>query len=317
MNKKIIKNLIFNSIAILVLGFTLTQSCLAIGQITKPIVLKNVLRGQEVIATLNLLNSEDDPIWYELTTTGDIAEWASFYNIEDKNLENQIIKVEVPPQSYLDVVIKFNIPNDIPNGNYKGETIIATTPPKENTQGVSAGVKLKVSREISIIVTDQEIIDFETTIIPVKYDMKKNEPLQIKVIYNNMGNVSIKPDIQLKIIRAGEQVFNAIFPYSEENPLKPFERKIMSSLIEWQTAGQTAGTYKAEINVLLNGEVIKQDDFKFTIGYETGAFLAAISMIGMGSLTQGWFTIAGCILMVAVILISIKKRKPKVVNTLK
>ena len=304
-------------ITLLILSFALSKIVLGIGQVTKPIVIKDVLRGQEVTTSLHLINSEDKEVVYELRAEGEIADWASFYEISDRELKNPINKIKIPPNSHLNVIVKFKIPNDIPNGEYKGEAVILTVPEAEE-KGVS--IRLRVGRGISIIVTDKEILKFDTAIIPLKYGIGKNEPLKIKVIYNNQGNVYIKPDIQLKIIQlsTGKVVHNAIYPYPEgENPVKPFERKVFENLIEWPTTGQENGRYKAEIKVLLDNKVIQEDDFRFTLGFDWSKFFAFLAFIGGGNVVLGWFVIGGIFFALAGILVLISKRNGQVNKFLK
>lgn len=302
-------------IILIILSFVLPQMVLAIGQMTKPIVLQDVLRGQEVTEVLNLFNSEDKEVTFGLKAEGQIESWASFYQIDDKNLENPITEIQIPPQSRLNAIVKFTVPKDTPNGEYSGEVAIFTLPSKDKKTGeMSVSVLQRVGREVSITVIDKEILKFETTIIPLKYGVRKAESLKIKVIYENLGNVSIKPDLQLKITQAGNTIFNAIFPYPEgEKAVRPFERKVFPNLIEWQTAGQEDGKYRAEIKILLDGKVIKEDRFRFTIGVDIekmlGKVLAAIAWFGGGNLVLGWFIIGGVILAITIILNFLSKRK--------
>lgn len=307
---------------LLTLSFILPQTAFGIGQMTKPIILENVLRGQVIEETLTLYGSEEKEVNFGLSAEGGIKDWATFYLPDD--LENPITKIQIPAKSHIDVIVRFRVPEDTPNGAYTGTVAIFSQPEENKGEGISTSVGLRVDREVSITVTDQEIIKLDTAIIPLKYKVEKGEPLQIKIIHDNQGNVSVEPDIQLKITKEGKKVFNAIFPYPEdENPVKPLERKTLSSLIEWQTTGQENGEYKAEIKVLLNGEEKQKEDFRFTAvgdgivaGTERSAgksnvdkFLDALSAIGRGNPTVGWLVIGGIFLIIAEILITINRRK--------
>jgi len=261
----------------MVASFLIGQNALTIGQMTKPIEIKDVLRGQEVQATLNLFGEEDKETAYDLSAGGDIASWATFYAID--NLQNPITQIKIPAQGKVDAIVKFKVPEDTPNGLYVGQVILMTAIENEsNKEGISASVGMSVGREVSIIVTDKEIVNFETSIIPLTYGVKRGEPLQIKVIYENRGNVTVKPDLQLKILKDNKVIFNAIFPYPENfEPLKPQERKELPNLIEWQTKDQENDDYRAELTILLKGEVIKNDFFRFTIS-DRGFVLGIKSM---------------------------------------
>ncbi|MCK4454103.1 hypothetical protein KAU51_02030 [Candidatus Parcubacteria bacterium] len=304
------KKIIYLIIILLILSFVLPQITLGIGQLTKPIIIKDVLRGQEVTAILKLFNSGDKEVTYQFKANGDIKEWASFYEIEDKNLENAITEIQIPAESSINAVAKFTVPEDTPNGDYSGEVAIVSIPVKDKETGkIMATVFQRVGRKVSITVTDEEIIKFDATIIPLKYGIGKNEPLRIKVIYDNQGNVAIRPDIQLKILKSNETIFNAIFPYPEdEKAVRPFERKVFENLIEWPTAGQENGRYRAEVKVLLNGEMIEEDDFRFIVGFDWSKFLASIAVIGGGNIVLAWFIIGGVLAMLAGILAAFYKK---------
>ena len=305
------RKIILLTITFLLLSFVFPQLALAIGQMTQPIVFKDVLRGQIVQETLTLYGSEEKETAYGLVADGDIKNWTTFYFPE--GLENPIQEIKIPAQSQVNVIAQFQVPEDMPNGTYSGTVAIVSLPEKtEEGEGISASVRLRVDREVSITVTDKEIIKFETTIIPLKYGVGKGEPLKIKVIYDNQGNVAIKPDIQLKItqLSTGNVIHNAIYPYPEgEEAVKPFERREFPNLIEWQTAGQENGKYKAEIKVLLNGNLIEEESFRFDVGVDIMALLLAnIALLGGGNLMFGWFVIGGILIIIAGILIFFNKR---------
>ena len=281
-----------------------------IGQVTEPIIIKDILRDSEITDTLVLFNSEDKEVVLQLKAEGAIADWASFYGIDDKNLENPITEIQIPEKSRLDVTVKFKIPEDVPNGEYAGEIAIMTAPAEnEEMSKATISVLQRIGREVLITVTDKEILEFKTTVIPLKYGVNKNEPLQIKIIYDNQGNISVEPDVQLKITKDDRTVFNAIFPYSEdEKPVRPLERKAMP-LIEWQTAGQEEGEYKAEVKVLLAGKITHENDFRFTTGFNINKYLSFISQIGGGSLVSGWLMIGGLLIILSMLFISIGKKR--------
>ncbi|MDP3882700.1 MAG: hypothetical protein Q8Q48_01455 [Candidatus Staskawiczbacteria bacterium] len=118
-------------------------------------------------------------------------------------------------------------------------------------------------------------------------------------MYDNQGNIAVKPDIQLTIKKGENTVFNAIFPYSEsQEAVRAYSIKEVSP-IEWQTAGQGNGKYTAELKVTLNGEVVAEDDFRFSIGYFQGSmWVSAISFLGGGSLGLGWVILAVILLVI-------------------
>lgn len=266
----------------LTLSFILPHFCFGIGQMTELMLIENVLRGQSAQGEMLITGSSQKEEIYELKTEGEIKDWARFYEID--NLENSIQEVIVPIREVVRVLVVFTIPEDIPNGAYHGELMVIESPKRQEEEGVSFGVGASVSREVLITVTDQEIIDFETAVIPLKYAIGKGDTLKIKLIYNNKGNVQISPSVALRIIKDDTAVFNAIYPYPEtEQPVKPLERKALE-YIEWPSAGQPNGTYKAELKISLADELMSEHSFRFDVGRDISWYLAALANLGPGKL---------------------------------
>ncbi len=281
--------------AILLFSLISFQSVFAIGQMTKPIDIKDVLRGQEVVETLILFNSEDKDATFYLKANGKIANWATFYATEDTSFKTPITEVNLLPKSQVQTIVRFNVPKDAPNGEYLGEVVVATKSSEEEGKQdeVSANVLETIGRTVKITVTDKEIVDLQAGIIPSDYGIASGDPLKIKIDYFNNGNVSMRPDVQLKITSEGTSVFNAIFPYPEqEESIKIKSRKTMS-YVEWQTTGQKNGNYVAQVQILNNGKVIKEESFRFSIGYfkDDMWWILAVSFLGGGNMFLGWLAI--------------------------
>ncbi len=302
---------------ILVFGFIWqileTPSAGALGQITEPIVIKSAMRGQSATAVLTILNSESKEIKVDLKAEGQIAGWASFYGINDKKMANPISQLLLPIKAYQDAMVKFEIPKDAANGVYTGVVAVTSAPETDAAKNESSSnVSQRVDREVSITISDKEIIALNVSVIPASYDLATGKPLKIRFIYDNQGNVAIKPDVQLKISRDGQPIYNAIFPYPEnEEAVRPQQIKELPAPIEWSTAGQPNGKYQAEIKVLVNGQMIKENSFRFSVGMVTlsaGGLLAAVTTIGWGNLTLGWLIIGGILIIIAGIFILFKKR---------
>lgn len=311
-------------IFLLALSLILPQTVLGIGQITQPIIFKDVLRGQTLESILVLYNSEEKEVVYKLVADGKIKNWASFYSLKD--LKNPITAINVPAKSNIRAKVKFIVPKDIPNGEYTGEAAITVAPEKnKNKTDSNVSVGTRVGRPVSITVTGKQIIKFEASITPITYVIEKDKPLEINAIYYNTGNVAIKPDLQLRISKKDQAVFNAIFPYPEnEEEVKPLASKTIH--IEWQTTGQEEGIYKVETKVLLNNATIFEDDFTFSIGLivfnninnanNNSKFLGFISGIGGNNITfipilaSGFLTILG-IFAAAFLIYSFSKPKKK------
>lgn len=283
-----------------------TTGVFAIGMVTDPLIIDNAIRGQEAIRTLKILNPNEEEAVYAFEQGGDVKGWFSFFKLND--LKNEIDKITVPPKTYYDVIVKLKVPVDVPNGWYMGNISIKDiTAAETEKEDRTVAISKRVMREVRVEVSDNEIIDVRTDLIPEKYDLRKGESLKIRTIYDNRGNIFLKPNLQIKITNTENErvVFNAIFPYPEnENPVIPGERKEVGPF-EWQTSGQEKGLYRAEIKTLINGDKVEEENFNFTVGRTTGInrLLAAIAFIGGGSLTLGWIMVFTLLTSLAIIML--------------
>jgi len=258
------KGIVFAAImAVVTLSLGVMQSVLAIGLVSDPIELDDVLRGQEIRDELRMKNSENEKIEFFLSASGDVSEWVTFY--EDSGYNTPITKIELGAKAKGKVYLIIRVPEDTPNGEYEGGLSIKYDPAeKEQTSQASTIVSQKATREVFLKVTDNEIVDFDISVTPQIYILKENEPLKVNAFYYNKGNISIKPDLQVKVKKDGKVLFNVLFPYPEdEESVKPLVSKTISTNLPM--GGLELGDYKAEAEVSLNGEVVHKDDFSFII----------------------------------------------------
>ncbi|MDD5146319.1 MAG: hypothetical protein PHN39_01010 [Candidatus Pacebacteria bacterium] len=276
---------------------------LAIGLVTEPIVVKNVLRGGEFQKTLNIINTQKENVTVTLAGEGDVADWVKFYRTGD--LKNAIQEATIATSGKIDLIARFIIPKDTPNGTYKG-LVSVTQKPKERkaSSGQSVSIGQRVERKVTITVSDKEIIAVKGSIIPIKYDLIKNEPLKIRVLYDNQSNVSVTPQVQLKIKKDGQVVYSAIFPYPEtESAVKPLATQEIPSL-EIPTSGLADGKYLAEIVITQGQQKLFEKSFQFSVGLFN---LANISTTKNGFWGTGfimnWFIIGGAIALILIVVI--------------
>jgi len=276
------KKIYLASILLIASIFVLPKFAGAIGQMTKPIIFENVLRGETVKDVLTLYNSEALETNYGLAAEGDIKNWATFYTEND--LTNPITTINIPANAHINAIVKFAVPKDAPNNTYTGQIIFSVSPKlQSNTkEGMNVAVTDRIGREVSITITDQEITKFTTAIIPLKYAVANGDPLRIKIVYDNQGNVLIKPSIDLKILKDNKTVFNAVYSYPEgDEGVKLFSQREIP-VIEWPTGGQENGAYKAIVKVLLNGNVVQEKTFAFNVGHDISWYLALLANLGPG-----------------------------------
>ena len=301
----------------LLLGLVIKVSpVFAIGMITEPIVVDNMLRGGEISKVVTVFNPQKTEVVYVFGSEGGVKGWVTFF--EKGKPDTPVTKVVVPPTSYYDVIAKIKVPQDTPNGEYKGEIFVkqeAVSNAQE--QGSSVAIAQMISREVKIKVTDTEIVKLGTALIPESYDVSSGQPLKIKIIYENLGNISVRPSFQLKILDgSGEKtVYNAIYPYPDsEESVKPGERKTMP-MQEWPTTGQPTGSYVAEAYTMVGNATLEKNNFHFNLANQrdgNGKVLGAfVTKIGGGKTQLGWAIIVGVVAVLVLFALFLVSRKRK------
>lgn len=285
----------------------------ASGIISQQIEIKDAMRGQTIEELLSVVNSGDSEILFKLSAEGDIADWVSFKKYGD--IEGLLNEVTAPPKDWAKAKVFIKVPDDAPNGEYNGHLValLSVVPDQEKTDKISVGIAQKFRRPVKIIVTDVETVDFNVRIMPEKYFINKIEPLKIKLIYVNNGNISIRPHAQIKVFNPdGKEIFNAIYPYPEsEASVCPRATKVIT--VVHHSGELQEGRYQVEAIITLNGEEKYRDDFYFTVGtfvnenssFEFSKFIASI---GGGSMTFGYILVGGFILLLSIFSFKIIKK---------
>ena len=286
-------------IVVLCLLTFVSRDILAISQISAPIIIKNVLRGSQVDQKFMVLNNGDEEVTYQLQVVGDISDWITLYDINAPDLV--IDQIAIPAKSNAYAGIRFNIPDDAPNGEYRSVVDIIEKLKKDSSAENSLGVNLKLSRGIQVIVSDEEIVDFSATIVPESYNLGKNDPLVFRVKYRNNGNIKIAPQLQVKIKRDDAIVHNVILPYPENEPwvgaLSAYE--IAKNEVPLSLPG---GSYQAKIDILYDNQVMDTQSFGFVVGSSgLAGIIKGISDVRLGFL---WW-IMGIIAIITVVILVI------------
>lgn len=237
----------------------------AIGQTTEPIVITNALRSGEYQQTMIIINTEKTDSVITFAAHGDIEKWAEFYKFND--FSSKLQEISMKPGEVTNISVVFKIPEDSPNGEYKGAVAAVKKPgSSEADKGSSTSVSQEINRAVTINVNDEEFVSFEASVIPKTYDLSEGELLEIRLIYDNRGNTSISPQAQIKIKRDDQAIYNSIFPYPENMPqVKPGAVFEIPS-IQIPTGNFEKGRYRAEMSFLINGKTTYEKQFGFTVG---------------------------------------------------
>jgi len=237
----------------------------AIGQITAPIEIKNALRTKTYEESITVINTEMSKAIIDISAEGDIAGWTRFYS--DSKSQDNITSIEIPAMTKTSIVARITVPDGKPNGTYSGIISVSKKAGEfRSSEESGSSVSQKVDRDVTIDVQDNEQVSFDASIIPEKYDLTKDDTLKIRVIYDNQSNVEIAPQITFRIKSGDQALYNAIFPYPEnEGKVQPGTIKEITSL-EIPLSTLQDGKYEAGFKMEEGSKFSLDKDFTFSIG---------------------------------------------------
>jgi hypothetical protein len=189
------------------------------------------------------------------------------------------------------VTVKMNIPSDIANGKYTGRLSVTNLPDANasNTES-QAAVKQKIDREVTITISDQENVNIEgTSVIPESYDLAPGAPLNIRVIYDNQGNVKLSPQIRVKITKDEKSVYDMIYPYPEDEKAVNSKSQQEIKPLSIQTMGWENGAYQVQLAFSRGEEKLLEKSFRVTIDEKSASFVSGFS--GNIKTNLMWFAI--------------------------
>lgn len=307
MNKLLKKNIAVGLSIILLFSALAPLKTQAIGQISKPIVIKDALRGNSYQEEIVVFNTESVDLKIGLSAEGDIKNWVEFYKLDDK--ENSISEVEIKAKNNLKINAVIRISESAPNGEYKG-LISATSKPDALASSTDSQVVMaqKIDRPVTITVSDNQLIKFNVSVIPNSYDLAKDEPLSVRIIYDNQGNIDINPQIQVKIKKDGQTIHNVIYPYPENtNAVIPNSRQEIEPIV-LQTTGYAKGRYVAEFDFLIGNESKLHKQFAFSSGiYNRVSVLGVFKSFNRGNFFNA-IVLAGLLIIIGMAVILPKQK---------
>ena len=144
----------------------------------------------------------------------------------------------------IELIVKFSVPSSAANGEHNGVISVSQSDAQKDFKNESgSSVTQKIDREVKIIVNTEEKIYFNVSIIPETYDLSLGEPLKIRIIYDNQGNMEISPTIHIKLQNDDKTYYSAIFPYPENTPAVKPRAQYEIKTLEIPTTGYPRGKY--------------------------------------------------------------------------
>ena len=278
---------VFISAAFLVLPI----SASALGQMTQPIKITDALRGQQIHQEIIAVNGEAKAISVIFTGGGQIKDWVKFYKPQD--LKNSVATTTIEAKTNLNMTAVFSIPADVANGEYTGVVSVTSVPAAaEKTDQSSASMTQKIDREVTITVSDTEVISLAASVIPKTYDLSAKESLSVRVIYDNQSNISLSPSISFKIKNDDDKtVYNVIYPYPEGEPAVNPRAIHEIPALEIPTMTLANGKYVASLEFRRGDKTILEKQFGFSVGLYRGGG-GFLSKVNLTALKNSWQEIA-------------------------
>lgn len=260
------KNMKKFALILLLLGlFAVPEFVSAIGLVTQPIVISNALRGQKVQESLTIVNSENQLVLVNFVSEGQVKDWVKFY--QEDNEKTAVSSTTIAARTNLKIRAIISIPADVANGEYKGALSIIKAADAKYTKDESVtSIAQKISRSVTIKISDSEILKLAASVIPKTFDLLPNEPLSVRIIYDNQSNISLRPSIGFKIVNEEKTVYNAIFPYPESEPDVKSRAIYEIPALEIPLSNVPTGDYQAKLEFMRGDKVILENHFALTIG---------------------------------------------------
>ncbi len=261
------KKLKFVIISLFSILLVVPTTSFAIGQITSPIIISDALRGRSYDEELTIINTEKATTTINLSAEGAIKDWTTFF--EPNNLDIATSSIFVPAAKTIKMIARFNIPESASLGEHIGMVSVGqSAASKPDATESSASLTQKIDRQVLIKINTQEKISYNVSIIPENYDIALNQNLKIRIIYDNLGNSDIKPDIHLQIKNGDNIKYNILLPYPDnELAVKPNSQHEIRFL-EIPLTGFDKGKYEASFDFYDNDKLTQQKDFYFNIREE-------------------------------------------------
>ena len=239
----------------ILLAFTILSSpASAMGVGPSQFKIEKAVKGTEYQKTVKIFNTDPTDSLIIITSSGEAASWVSAY--PETDLTTAVNNFTLQGGKDILMLLKFRIPETAANGNYTG-TLYVQTAPKAGAGMQSVGMNVPI--EIKIEVIGEQILEGLTRSITTR-DVEINYPLEIKVEFENKGNVVAKPNINVEVKRGSEKVGSS--KYTAE-AVAPATWKTIP--VELDTSSLLPGNYTADVSVLLGEKVVGTQVLSFSL----------------------------------------------------
>jgi len=232
---------------------------IGIGIAPNDMKINGALRGTEYERTLTIFNTGEDAGNFTLRTEGQAASWISFHGISEGKPE--VANLSIAGNNLRSLIVRINIPDDEPIGNYNATIYVNTVPSGAGNQNGTVETVLMAKAEVKIGLTGEQVVDGAVNTVTIAENTEPGYPLRIQASFKNTGNVVAAPEISVKITKDGTEVNS--FSYSSAK-VRPSETETI--VAEWNTtSADTPGEYVANVAISLDGRELSSNSIPFSV----------------------------------------------------
>jgi hypothetical protein len=154
------------------------------------------------------------------------------------------------------VYARLSIPSDVANGDYNGTVLVLADVSQAGDAGSGVSIGAQIDIEVSATGTQKlsaSVVDVNTT------DTEEGQPLQIKAVIDNTGNVQVTPQATVSVTGTVEVAASVI----DADPVPADETR--TALFQWDTARTPPGDYVAHVAIAATGLDLGKRDLPFRI----------------------------------------------------
>jgi len=234
-----------------------TSIALSVGVGPSYIEILHASKGKEYERMILVSNAGKNDVNFSLIAVGDIKNWTSFYRYD--NATTPIHNVTVKRNGSEKIIVKFDIPDNVANDNYTGTIYVEPLSPETSNQSGHTSVALRLPVNVLIEVIGTQYLAGVVKSITTR-DIEVNQPLVIRILFENTGDVFAKPMIQVGIKK--DKIFIENFTYSSDRIEVGLEKYIYAT---WSNTSRIPGEYIANVTVLLDGKILAEKNLSFKI----------------------------------------------------
>lgn len=218
----------------------------------------NAARGGTYNLTVMVANSGDETGTFDLSAAGECSDWITIYNPENLTL-GPITNITVVNDDMRQVLVVYEIPEDVANGTYSATVLVKSTLKAEATEGGVAAALAQWPYKVAIAVVGPQNLTGTVGNITVAAT-EVGYPLNAMVAFTNDGDVIATPVTNISILKDGSLVGSSEMA---KTGIKPGSDGTITTLCD--TEGLESGAYIANVTVSLDKATLATVELPFVL----------------------------------------------------